>query len=180
MIFPLRIISYEVCNKYFLTLELIASQWFNAIIIIRIIIFVSFLKSCVFLDLMKLKRIQDNKKKAAGSKKKTDNVLSAMTPGLCVDFHPTVSWPQLVWSCSFIQAVSNHRDNINSFRLTFMCVFLLYCIEPTGFQYLLGWHMGGPHPQVLLFQQSAFSGDLSKALCKSLWIKPLTRWYLNM
>lgn len=43
---------------------------------------------------MKLKRIQKNTKKAAGNKKKTESVLSAMTPGLCVDFHPIVSWPQ--------------------------------------------------------------------------------------
>lgn len=112
-----RILSYEVCNKYFLALELIALQWFNAVII-RIIIFVSSVKSCVFLDLMKLKRIQDGKKKAAGSKKKTDNVLSGTTPGLCVDFHPTVSLSQLVWSCSFIQAVIVVIISFYDFRMT--------------------------------------------------------------
>lgn len=47
----------------------------------------------MFSDLMKLKRIQDSKK-AAGNKKKKGSVLSAITPGLCVDFHPIVSWLQ--------------------------------------------------------------------------------------
>lgn len=41
------------------------------------------------IDLMKLKKIQHTKKKAGGTR--TESVLSALTPGLCLDFHPTVS-----------------------------------------------------------------------------------------
>lgn len=48
------------------------------------------------IDLMKLKRIIHKKKKAAGNKteEKTQSVMSALTPGLCFDFHPTVSYKQ--------------------------------------------------------------------------------------
>ena len=42
-------------------------------------------------DLMKLKRIHNMKKKGGRNKDKTESVLSAQTPGLCFDFHPTVS-----------------------------------------------------------------------------------------
>lgn len=44
-------------------------------------------------DLMKLKKIHNTKKRAGGTEteKKTESVLSALTPGLCFDFHPTVS-----------------------------------------------------------------------------------------
>ncbi|KAM7415026.1 hypothetical protein PAMA_019718 [Pampus argenteus] len=63
------------------------------------------------IDLMKLKRIKDNKKEAAGSKKKTINMGSAVTPGLCVDFHPTDSsiyligtFDGLIHKCSFFDS----------------------------------------------------------------------------
>lgn len=44
-------------------------------------------------DLMQLKRIHNTKKKGGGKKteRKTESVLSALTPGLCFDFHPAVS-----------------------------------------------------------------------------------------
>ncbi|XP_044213816.1 dynein axonemal intermediate chain 4-like isoform X1 [Thunnus albacares] len=74
------------------------------------------------IDLMKLKRIQDGKKKAAGSKKKTDNVLSGTTPGLCVDFHPTDSsiylagtWEGLIHKCSF----SNSQYFLDTYQTHF-------------------------------------------------------------
>lgn len=46
------------------------------------------------IDLMKLKRIQSTKKKAGGKKTETmtGSALTALTPALCFDFHPTVSW----------------------------------------------------------------------------------------
>ncbi|KAM7397079.1 hypothetical protein PAMP_020076 [Pampus punctatissimus] len=63
------------------------------------------------IDLMKLNRIKDNKKEAAGSKKKTINMGSAVTPGLCVDFHPTDSsiyltgtFEGLIHKCSFFNS----------------------------------------------------------------------------
>lgn len=52
------------------------------------------------IDLMKLKRILHTKKKASENKteEKTESVMSALTPGLCFDFHPTVSCEQTL-SC---------------------------------------------------------------------------------
>ncbi|XP_037644615.1 dynein intermediate chain 4, axonemal isoform X3 [Sebastes umbrosus] len=46
-----------------------------------------------------------------------------------------------------------------------VCSNGLDCI---GSQCLLGWHMGRSHSSVLLFQQSAVSGDVQEALCKSI------------
>ncbi|XP_026229533.1 WD repeat-containing protein 78, partial [Anabas testudineus] len=45
------------------------------------------------IDLMKIKRIHNTKKKGGGNntEKKTESVLSALTPGLCFDFHPVDS-----------------------------------------------------------------------------------------
>ncbi|KAI4793720.1 hypothetical protein KUCAC02_032536 [Chaenocephalus aceratus] len=40
------------------------------------------------IDLMKLKKSQTLKKKAVENKKKPERIISAMTPGFCVDFHP--------------------------------------------------------------------------------------------
>ncbi|XP_070686525.1 dynein axonemal intermediate chain 4-like [Pempheris klunzingeri] len=47
------------------------------------------------IDLMTLRRAQNPKKKATGKKKK-DFVLSAVTPGLCIDFHPANTGVYLV------------------------------------------------------------------------------------
>ncbi|CAK6954451.1 dynein axonemal intermediate chain 4-like [Scomber scombrus] len=74
------------------------------------------------IDLMKLKRTQNKKKKAAGGKKKASSVLSTMTPGLCVDFHPTDSsfylagtWEGLIHKCSF----SNSQHFLDTYRKHF-------------------------------------------------------------
>lgn len=40
---------------------------------------------------MKLKKFQSYKKAAEG-KEKAESVLSTLTPGLCIAFHPTVRW----------------------------------------------------------------------------------------
>ncbi|XP_070763038.1 dynein axonemal intermediate chain 4-like [Enoplosus armatus] len=70
------------------------------------------------IDLMKLRRSQ----KAAGNKKKTGNVLSEMTPGLCVDFNPTDSsiyltgtWEGLIHKCSF----SNSQHFLDTYQKHF-------------------------------------------------------------
>ncbi|XP_031733063.1 WD repeat-containing protein 78-like [Anarrhichthys ocellatus] len=67
------------------------------------------------IDLMKLKKIQSTKKKA-------ENVLSALTPGLCFDFHPTESSVYLVGTleglihkCSF----SNNQHFLETYRKHF-------------------------------------------------------------
>ncbi|XP_044050038.1 dynein axonemal intermediate chain 4-like isoform X2 [Siniperca chuatsi] len=74
------------------------------------------------IDLMKLKRSQNCKKKAAGNKKTTESVLSAMSPGLCVDFHPidssiylTGTWEGLVHKCS----VSNSQHFLDTYQKHF-------------------------------------------------------------
>ncbi|XP_044223552.1 dynein axonemal intermediate chain 4-like [Thunnus albacares] len=80
-------------------------------------------------DLMKLKRIHNTKKKAGGTKteKNTESILSALTPGLCFDFHPTDSsiylagtWEGLIHKCScynsqqFLETYRKHYCPVNS------------------------------------------------------------------
>ncbi|XP_044076026.1 dynein axonemal intermediate chain 4-like [Siniperca chuatsi] len=72
------------------------------------------------IDLMKLKKIHNTKKKAGGNK--TENVVSALTPGLCFDFHPTDSsiylvgtWEGLIHKCS----CSNSQQFLETYRKHF-------------------------------------------------------------
>uniref|UniRef100_A0A4W6ER68 Dynein axonemal intermediate chain 4 n=1 Tax=Lates calcarifer TaxID=8187 RepID=A0A4W6ER68_LATCA len=76
------------------------------------------------IDLMKLKRIHNAKKKAGGNntEKKSESVLSALTPGLCFDFHPTDSslylvgtWEGFIHKCS----CSNSQQFLETFRKHF-------------------------------------------------------------
>ncbi|XP_070775448.1 dynein axonemal intermediate chain 4 [Enoplosus armatus] len=71
-------------------------------------------------DLMKLKKIHNAKKKAGGNK--TESVLSALTPGLCLDFHPTDpsiylvgTWEGLIHKCS----CSNSQQFLETYRKHF-------------------------------------------------------------
>jgi len=48
-------------------------------------------------------------------------------------------------------------------------VFLLAFLNPAGYQYLCGWHVGGAYPQGLHLQQYAFPGNLSATLGTSVW-----------
>ncbi|XP_062285113.1 dynein axonemal intermediate chain 4 [Scomber scombrus] len=79
-------------------------------------------------DLMKLKKIHNTKKKTGGTKteKNTESVLSALTPGLCFDFHPTDSsiylagtWEGLIHKCScynsqqFLETYRKHFCPVN-------------------------------------------------------------------
>lgn len=86
---------------------------------------------------MKLKRFLHTKKKAAGNKteQKTESVLSALTPGLCFDFHPTVScsqkfnkWRDWLESPEFPRQKDNRVKKCCGF-LTHSCSSLLmsYC-----------------------------------------------------
>ncbi|XP_030606878.1 dynein axonemal intermediate chain 4 [Archocentrus centrarchus] len=78
-------------------------------------------------DVMKLKRVQ-NTKKAGRNKTETmtGSVLTALTPGLCFDFHPTDSsiyltgtWEGLIHKCSFsntqqfVETYSKHFCPVN-------------------------------------------------------------------
>ncbi|KAK9539508.1 hypothetical protein VZT92_004609 [Zoarces viviparus] len=89
------------------------------------------------IDLMKLKKIQSTKKKAGGTK--AESVLSALTPGLCFDFHPTDSSVYLVGtleglihkcSCSnnqhFLETYRKHFCPVNRITWSPLCpdVFL--------------------------------------------------------
>nr|XP_046249819.1 dynein axonemal intermediate chain 4-like isoform X3 [Scatophagus argus] len=78
------------------------------------------------INLMKLKRIQNIKMKAAGMKTETECVLSTLTPGLCVAFHPTDScfylagiWEGLIHKCSlpkshhFLDTYQKHFCPVN-------------------------------------------------------------------
>ncbi|XP_073346892.1 dynein axonemal intermediate chain 4 [Pagrus major] len=72
------------------------------------------------IELMKLKKVLTQKKKAR--EKKTDSVLSALTPGLCFDFHPTDSriylvgtWEGLIHKCS----CSNSQQFLETYRKHF-------------------------------------------------------------
>ncbi|XP_078119915.1 dynein axonemal intermediate chain 4-like [Sander vitreus] len=76
------------------------------------------------IDLMKLKKSHNTKKKAGGTTtgKKTESVLSALTPGLCFDFHPTDAsvylvgtWEGLIHKCS----CSNSQQFLETFRKHF-------------------------------------------------------------
>uniref|UniRef100_A0A8C9YX04 Dynein axonemal intermediate chain 4 n=1 Tax=Sander lucioperca TaxID=283035 RepID=A0A8C9YX04_SANLU len=79
------------------------------------------------IDLMKLKKTKNSKKKAVESKKKTEHMGSALTPGLCMDFHPTDSsvylvgtWEGLIQKCSVanchnvLETYQNHFCPVNS------------------------------------------------------------------
>ncbi|XP_070701689.1 dynein axonemal intermediate chain 4-like [Pempheris klunzingeri] len=75
------------------------------------------------IDLMKLKKIDSPKKKAGG--KQTDSVLSALTPGLCFDFHPTDpslylvgTLEGLIHTCSS----SNSQQFVDTYRKHFCAV----------------------------------------------------------
>ncbi|KAM7401377.1 hypothetical protein PAMA_005526 [Pampus argenteus] len=81
-------------------------------------------------DLMKLKRIHNTKKKAGGNKTEisTESLLSALTPGLCFDFHPTDSsiylagtWEGLIHKCS----CSNSQQFLETYRKHFCPVSCL-------------------------------------------------------
>lgn len=72
------------------------------------------------IELMKLKKVLTQKKKAG--EHKTDSVLSALTPGLCFDFHPTDSrvylvgtWEGLIHKCS----CSNSQQFLETYRKHF-------------------------------------------------------------
>uniref|UniRef100_A0A8C9XDZ3 Dynein axonemal intermediate chain 4 n=1 Tax=Sander lucioperca TaxID=283035 RepID=A0A8C9XDZ3_SANLU len=76
------------------------------------------------IDLMKLKKSHNTKKKAGGTTtgKKTESVLSALTPGLCFDFHPTDAsvylvgtWEGLIHKCS----CSNSQQFLETFKKHF-------------------------------------------------------------
>ncbi|XP_037833988.1 dynein intermediate chain 4, axonemal isoform X2 [Kryptolebias marmoratus] len=71
------------------------------------------------IDLMKLKKIYDAKKKAAGGKKVEGNVLVPAIPALCFDFHPTEygiylvgTYDGLIHECS----VSNNEQFLNTYK----------------------------------------------------------------
>ncbi|KAE8291421.1 WD repeat-containing protein 78 [Larimichthys crocea] len=75
------------------------------------------------IDLMKLKKTH-NKKKVGGNKteKQTESVLSALTAGLCFDFHPADSsiylvgtWEGLIHKCSW----SNSQQFLETYRKHF-------------------------------------------------------------
>uniref|UniRef100_A0A673BD44 Dynein axonemal intermediate chain 4 n=1 Tax=Sphaeramia orbicularis TaxID=375764 RepID=A0A673BD44_9TELE len=70
--------------------------------------------ACLPVDVMKLKRIHDEKK--------TESVVSALTPGLCFDFHPTDSniylvgtWEGLIHKCS----CSNSQQFMETYKKHF-------------------------------------------------------------
>ncbi|XP_024908248.1 dynein axonemal intermediate chain 4 isoform X3 [Cynoglossus semilaevis] len=72
------------------------------------------------IDLMKLQKVNNVKKKTGG--KKTESVLSPLTPALCFDFHPTDTglylagtWDGLVHKCS----CSNTQQVLETFRKHF-------------------------------------------------------------
>ncbi|XP_069367195.1 dynein axonemal intermediate chain 4 isoform X2 [Paralichthys olivaceus] len=74
------------------------------------------------IDIMKLKRIHNIRKKAGGNTDKTESVLSALTPGLCFDFHPTDSslylagtWDGHIHKCS----CSNSQQFLETFKKHF-------------------------------------------------------------
>ncbi|KAM9323067.1 dynein axonemal intermediate chain 4 [Pholidichthys leucotaenia] len=79
-------------------------------------------------DLMKLKKIHNAKRKAGGNKtaKTTESVPLALTPGLCFDFHPTDysiylagTWEGLIHKCSssnsqqFLETYKKHFCPVN-------------------------------------------------------------------
>ncbi|XP_059199973.1 dynein axonemal intermediate chain 4 [Centropristis striata] len=81
------------------------------------------------IDLMKLRRVH-NTKKAGGTKteNKSESIVSALTPGLCFDFHPTDSsvylvgtWEGLIHKCS----TSNTQQFLETYRKHFCPVNLI-------------------------------------------------------
>ncbi|KAM4573894.1 dynein axonemal intermediate chain 4-like [Odontesthes bonariensis] len=85
------------------------------------------------LDLMRQKKIQVDEKRIAGSKK-TKDVLSAMNPDLCVNFHPTDSgiylagnWDGLIHKCSisfsdhFLETYTKHSGRVNDIEWSPFC-----------------------------------------------------------
>ncbi|CAI5661355.1 unnamed protein product [Oreochromis niloticus] len=75
-------------------------------------------------DLMKLRRIQNTETKAGGKRTEmmAESVLTALTPGLCFDFHPTDSsiyltgtWEGLIHQCS----CSNSEQFLETYRKHF-------------------------------------------------------------
>ncbi|XP_069018400.1 dynein axonemal intermediate chain 4-like [Embiotoca jacksoni] len=82
--------------------------------------FASFSNSLDCLDLMKLKRVKEQKKKTEWNKKK--NVMSKVTPVLCVDFHPTDSGIYLVgtWEGSIHKChYSNNQRVLETYQKHF-------------------------------------------------------------
>uniref|UniRef100_A0A3Q4HSZ4 Dynein axonemal intermediate chain 4 n=1 Tax=Neolamprologus brichardi TaxID=32507 RepID=A0A3Q4HSZ4_NEOBR len=76
------------------------------------------------IDLMKLRRIQNTEKQTGGKRTEmmTETVLTALTPGLCFDFHPTDSsiyltgtWEGLIHQCS----CSNSQQFLETYRKHF-------------------------------------------------------------
>ncbi|CAI5661353.1 unnamed protein product [Oreochromis niloticus] len=76
------------------------------------------------IDLMKLRRIQNTETKAGGKRTEmmAESVLTALTPGLCFDFHPTDSsiyltgtWEGLIHQCS----CSNSEQFLETYRKHF-------------------------------------------------------------
>ncbi|KAM9349995.1 dynein axonemal intermediate chain 4 [Symphorus nematophorus] len=76
------------------------------------------------IELMKLKKMRNSKKKAGGNEteQKIESVLTALTPGLCFDFHPTDSsvylvgtWEGLIHKCS----CSNSQQFVETYRKHF-------------------------------------------------------------
>ncbi|KAJ0059322.1 hypothetical protein NL108_015507, partial [Boleophthalmus pectinirostris] len=75
-------------------------------------------------DMMKLKRVKSAKKNNAENKNETkpENILSALTPGMCFDFHPKESglylvgtWEGLIHKCS----ASNTQQYIDTYKKHF-------------------------------------------------------------
>lgn len=125
-------------------------------------------------DVMKLKRIHNTKKKARGNNtEKTGSVLTAMTPGLCFDFYPTV---RVEHTSSRFQA--HHSRAYSSYTVVplTLTVVTVVIVSP-GPQCLLGRHTGRSHPQLLLLQQSALSGYFQETLCEFFWIKTSTAYW---
>ncbi|XP_039900890.1 dynein intermediate chain 4, axonemal isoform X1 [Simochromis diagramma] len=76
------------------------------------------------IDLMKLRRIQNTETQTGGKRTEmmTESVLTALTPGLCFDFHPTDSsiyltgtWEGLIHQCS----CSNSQQFLETYRKHF-------------------------------------------------------------
>nr|CAG5954931.1 unnamed protein product [Menidia menidia]CAG5955483.1 unnamed protein product [Menidia menidia] len=79
------------------------------------------------IDLMKLDKISNTKRKSGGNKTKETRkkILSAVTPGLCFDFHPTDysnyltgTWEGLIHRCS----CSNSQQSLETYQKHFSAV----------------------------------------------------------
>ncbi|XP_063759582.1 dynein axonemal intermediate chain 4 isoform X2 [Eleginops maclovinus] len=74
------------------------------------------------IDLMKLKKSQTLKKKPVENKKKSEPIVSAMTPGLCVDFHPKDSSIYLAGTSECLIhkcSVSNSQNVLGTYKRHF-------------------------------------------------------------